>query len=111
MDEIQRGEIWWADLPEPRRSKSGYRRPVLAVQADSFNHSRIQTVIVAVITSNTELADAPGNVLLPASSTGLPRDSVVNVSQLLTLDRGFLTKQAGTLPVRLQSSVDNGLRA
>jgi mRNA-degrading endonuclease toxin of MazEF toxin-antitoxin module len=68
-----------------------YRRPVLVVQADSFNRSRIQTVIIAVITSNTELADAPGNVLLPANSTGLPRDSVVNISQVLTLDRGFLT--------------------
>jgi mRNA interferase MazF len=111
MDEIQRGEIWWADLPEPRRSEPGYRRPVLVVQADSFNHSRIQTVIVAVITSNTDLADAPGNVLLPAAgSTGLPRDSVVNVSQLLTLDRGFLAEQIGALPPRLQGSVDGGLR-
>src|SRR5207249_4676113 len=73
--EIQRGEIWWADLPEPRRSEPGRRRPVLVVQADSFNRSRIQTVIVAVITSNLELADAPGNVLLPARSTGLLRDS------------------------------------
>jgi mRNA interferase MazF len=110
MDEIQRGEIWWADLPEPRRSKPGYRRPVLVVQADSFNRSRIQTAIVAVITSNLELADVPGNVLLPARSTGLPRDSVVNVSQLLTLDRSFLTGHAGTLPPRLQGSVDEALR-
>ena len=110
MDEIQRGEIWWADLAEPRRSEPGYRRPVLVVQADSFNCSRIQTAIVAVITSNLELADAPGNLLLPARSTGLPRDSVVNVSQLLTLDRSFLTEHAGTLPPRLQSSVDDGLR-
>jgi mRNA interferase MazF len=83
---------------------------VLVVQADSFNRSRIQTAIVAVITSNLELADAPGNVLLPARSTGLPRDSVVNVSQLLTLDRSFLTERAGTLPPRLQVSVDEGLR-
>ena len=110
MDEIQRGEIWWADLAAPRRSEPGYRRPVLVVQADPFNRSRIQTVIVAVITGNLELADAPGNVLLPARSTGLPRDSVVNVSQLLTLDRSFLTGHAGTLPPRLQSSVDEGLR-
>ena len=110
MDEIQRGEIWWADLAAPRRSEPGYRRPVLVVQADSFNRSRIQTAIVAVITGNLELADAPGNVLLPARSTGLPRDSVVNVSQLLTLDRSFLTERAGVLPPRLRSSVDEGLR-
>lgn len=110
MDEIQRGEIWWADLPEPRRSEPGYRRPVLVVQADAFNRSRIQTVIVAVITSNTDLADAPGNVLLSAGSTGLVRDSVVNVSQLLTLDRGFLTERVGALPPRLRGSVDGGLR-
>ena len=110
MAEIQRGEIWWADLAEPRGSEPGYRRPVLVVQADPFNRSRIQTAIVAVITGNLELADAPGNVLLPARSTGLPRDSVVNVSQLLTLDRSFLTEHAGTLPTRLQGSVDEGLR-
>jgi mRNA interferase MazF len=110
MDEIRRGEIWWADLAKPRRSEPGYRRPVLVVQADSFNRSRIQTAIVAAITSDLELADMPGNVLLPARSTGLPRDSVVNVSQLLTLDRSFLTERAGTLPPRLQGSVDEGLR-
>jgi mRNA interferase MazF len=110
MEEIQRGEIWWADLAEPRRSEPGYRRPVLVVQADSFNRSRIQTAIVAATTSNLELANAPGNVLVPARSTGLPRDSVVNVSQLLTLDRSFLTECAGTLPPRLQRSVDEGLR-
>lgn len=110
LDAVQRGEIWWADLPAPRRSEPGFRRPVLVVQADSFNRSRIQTVIVAVITSNLELADAPGNVLLPARSSGLPRDSVVNVSQILTLDRGFLTEHAGTLPPLLQGSVDRGLR-
>jgi mRNA interferase MazF len=110
MDDIQRGEIWWADLPEPRRSEPGYRRPVLVIQADSFNHSRIQTVLVAAITSNVDLAAAPGNVVLPARSSGLPRDSVVNVSQVLTLDRSFLTGHAGTLPARLQGAVDAGLR-
>ena len=110
MDDIQRGEIWWADLPEPRRSEPGFRRPVLVVQADSFNRSRIQTVVVAVVTSNLDFADAPGNVVVPARSSGLPRDSVVNVSQVLTLDRGFLTERAGTLPARLQGSVDKGLR-
>jgi mRNA interferase MazF len=110
MGAIQRGEIWWADLSEPRRSEPGYRRPVLVVQADAFNLSRIQTAIVATITSNIQLADAPGNVLLPAYSTGLVRDSVVNVSQLLTLDRSILTELAGTLPGQLQHSVDEGLR-
>ena len=110
VDYLQRGEIWWADLPEPRRSERGFRRPVLVIQADSFNRSRIQTVIVAVITGNLDLAEAPGNVVLPARSSGLPRDSVVNVSQVLTLDRDYLTEHAGTLPARLQGSVDAGLR-
>jgi len=110
INEIQRGDIWWADLAEPRRSEPGYRRPVLVIQADSFNRSRIQTAVVAVMTGNLELAGAPGNVLAPARSTGLPRDSVVNVSQLLTLDRGFLTERAGVLAPRLQRSVDEGLR-
>jgi mRNA interferase MazF len=110
VGDIQRGEIWWADLPASRLSEPVYRRLVLVVQADSFNRSRIQTAIVAVITSNLELADVPGNVLLPARSTGLPRDSVVNVSQLLTLDRSFLTEYAGAFPARLQGSVDEGLR-
>ena len=109
-DAIRRGEIWWADLPEPRRSEPGYRRPVLIVQADLFNRSRIQTVLVAAITSNMELAAAPGNVILPARSSGLPRDSVVNVSQVLALDRSLLSEQAGALPPRLQGIVDLGLR-
>jgi mRNA interferase MazF len=83
---------------------------VLVIQANSFNRSRIQTVIVAVISSNLRLADAPGNVLLPASVSGLPRDSVVNVSQLLTLDRDFLTEAVSKLPGRLMAEVDAGLR-
>ena len=102
MDGVRRGEIWWANLPEPR--------PVLVVQVDSFNRSRIQTVIVAVITTNVDLGGAPGNLVLRAEETGLPRDSVLNVSQLLTLDRGFLTEKAGTLSSRLQHAVDKGLR-
>lgn len=107
---VTRGEIWWADLPEPRRSEPGFRRPVLVIQAGSFNRSCIQTVIVAVISGNLLLAEAPGNVFLPARATGLPRDSVVNVSQLLTLDRLFLSEQVGALPPRLQAAVDAGLR-
>ena len=110
MTEIQRGEIWWADLPEPRRSEPGYMWPVLVVQADEFNGSRIQTVIVAALTGNIALADTPGNVLVPARSAGLARASVVNVSQVLTLDRSFLTEHAGTLPSHLQHAVDEGPR-
>ena len=108
--DIRRGEIWWADLPEPRRSEPGFRRPVLVIQAEAFNASRIQTVVVAVVTSNLALGEAPGNILLPARSSGLPRNSVVNVSQVLTLDREFLTARAGVLPARLRTRVDAGLR-
>ena len=110
MNEISRGEIWWAELAEPRRSEPGYRRPVLVIQADSFNRSRMGTVIVAVITANVTLAEAPGNVWLDASRSGLARDSVVNVSQILTIDRSFLTEQIGALPPGLQRAVDSGLR-
>jgi mRNA interferase MazF len=108
--EITRGEIWWADLPDPRGSEPGFRRPVLVIQANSFNRSRIQTVIVAVISSNLRLADAPGNVLLTARVSGLPKDSVINVSQLLTLDRSSLTEEVGKLPNRQMQDVDTGLR-
>ena len=107
---MTRGEIWWANLAEPRGSEPGYRRPVLVIQADLFNQSRIQTVIVAVITSNLRLAEAPGNVALPAKTSSLPRDSVVNASQLLTLDRSYLTEHITTLPRKLREAVDEGLR-
>lgn len=107
---MTRGEIWWADLPDPRGSEPGFRRPVLVIQSNPFNRSRIQTVIVAVITSNLRLAEAPGNVLLPARISGLPRDSVVNVSQVLTLDRSFLTEEVSKLPNRFLAEVDAGLR-
>ena len=107
---MTRGEIWWADLPEPRGSEPGFRRPVLIIQANSFNRSGINTVIVAVITSNLRLAELPGNVFLPAQKNGLPRDSVVNISQLLTLDRSFLTEEVDKLPNRLMAEVDAGLR-
>ena len=107
---MTRGEVWWADLPDPRGSEPGFRRPVLVIQANSFNRSRIQTVIVAVISSNLRLAEAPGNVLLPSRVSGLPRDSVVNVSQLLTLDRSFLTEEVGKLPSRVLAEIDAGLK-
>lgn len=110
MDELRKGEIWWADMPQPRGSEPGYRRPVLVVQADRLNRSRIRTVLVAPLTTNLDLAEAPGNVLLPARGTGLRRDSVVNISQILTLDRTFLTESVGEIPPRFLAAVDAGLR-
>ncbi|NEQ41791.1 MAG: type II toxin-antitoxin system PemK/MazF family toxin [Okeania sp. SIO3I5] len=107
---MYRGEIWWATLPQPVGSEPGYRRPVLIVQNDGFNRSLIQTVIVVVITSNLDLAEAPGNVLLPKKATGLPRDSVANVSQVITLDKSFLEQRVGFLSEDLQDRVDEGLR-
>jgi len=107
---IRRGEIWWASLPEPTASEPGYRRPVLVVQSDDFNRSRIATIIAVVITSNLKLAQAPGNVLLPSKATGLVRDSVANVSQVITVDKSFLTERVGTLPPYLLEQVEGGLR-
>ena len=107
---IQRGEIWWADLPEPTASEPGFRRPVLVVQSDEFNRSRIATAIVVVITSNLRLTAAPGNVFLPHSATGLSKDSVANISQVLTIDKSFLTEKIGDLPKYLLEQVEIGLR-
>jgi mRNA interferase MazF len=107
---IQRGEIWWADLAEPRGSEPAFRRPVVVIQSDAFNRSRIGTVVVAAITSNLELAGAPGNVRLSRRESKLPRESVVNVSQLLTLDRRFLTERVGRLPAGALAQVEAGLR-
>ena len=106
---IQRGEIWWAELPEPIGSEPGYRRPVIIVQADRFNRSRISTMIAVIVTSNTHLAEAPGNVFLPQRSTGLPKDSAANVSQVITVDKRFLTERAGVLPSKLLRKVEEGL--
>ncbi|HET9098457.1 MAG TPA: type II toxin-antitoxin system PemK/MazF family toxin [Candidatus Saccharimonadales bacterium] len=94
---MKRGQIWWAELPEPSASEPGYKRPVVIIQADEFNVSRLSTVIVATITSNLRLADAPGNFNLTKVESGLPKDSVVNVSQLLTLDKSFLVEEVGQL--------------
>ena len=107
---IKQGEVWWANLPEPEGSMPGYRRPVVVVQSNEFNRSRISTVIVAAITSNVALATAPGNVFLKKRSAGLPRESVINVSQVLTLDKSFLTKKAGHLSKAQQSEIEDGLR-
>ncbi len=108
---MYRGEIWWANLPEPLGSEPGYRRPVVIVQDDVFTQSRISTVIVVIVTANTRLAEAPGNVLLPREATGLPKDSVANVSQIFTIDKRFLVERVGTLPEGLQEDLNEGLRA
>lgn len=102
---MRRGEIWWASLPDPLG-----RRPVLVVQSNSFNTSRIGTAVVALITSNLGLASAPGNVRLAQGDGGIPKASVVNVSQLLTLDRIRLTERLGAISATAQSRVDAGLR-
>ena len=107
---MRRGEIWWASLPSPRGSETAYRRPVVVVQSDPFNRSRIQTVIVAVITSNMRLAEAPGNVRLTRRQSRLPKESVINVSQLLTLDRSYMSERVGRLPRPQVAAVDDGLR-
>ena len=108
--EVRRGEVWWAHLGVPAGAGPGYRRPVLVVQADSFNRSRIQTVVAAAVTSNLSLAEAPGNVLLSRRAGLLPADSVVNVSQIVTLDRGFLQERAGRVAQSVLRRVDDGLR-
>lgn len=107
---IARGEIWWADLRDPVGSAPGYRRPVVIVQNDVFNRSRIATVTVVSLTSNIRLLDGPGNVLVPASASGLPRDSVVNVSQISTIDRDDLAECVCSLTPALMRQVDEGLR-
>ncbi|MEM7479588.1 MAG: type II toxin-antitoxin system PemK/MazF family toxin [Acidobacteriota bacterium] len=107
---IKRGEIWWAALSDPRGSGPGSQRPVLVVQSDEFNRSRIRTVIAVVLTSNLRLAEAPGNLVLPKSATHLSRDSVANVSQLVTIDRSFLAEAVSLLPARWMVRVANGLQ-
>ncbi|PDW01387.1 type II toxin-antitoxin system PemK/MazF family toxin [Candidatus Chloroploca asiatica] len=107
---MQRGDVWWANLPDASGSGPAFRRPVLLVQADAFTRSRIATVIVAVITSNLRLAAAPGNVVLRARESGLPKDSVINVSQLITLDKTELDEQVGQVLPTTLADVDQGLR-
>ena len=94
---IAQGDIWWADLPEARGSRPGFRRPVVVVQGNALNRSRIGTVVCVALTSNLMWASAPGNVLLPSNLTGLPKESVANVSQVVTLDKTDLTERTGTL--------------
>jgi len=107
---IRRGSICWADLGEPQGSQPAKRRPVLVIQADAFNASRLNTTLAAVITSHTGLAAMPGNVFLPAATSGLPKDSVVNVTALVTLNKTDLDTETGHLSPALMSNVDRGLR-
>ncbi len=95
---ISQGEVWWADLGDPAGSEPGFRRPVVIIQGDAFNRSRIATVVCVALRSNLRWAEAPGNVLLTAKATGLPKDSVANVSQIVTLDRESLVERVGVVP-------------
>ncbi|MFL6235786.1 MAG: type II toxin-antitoxin system PemK/MazF family toxin [Thermoanaerobaculia bacterium] len=106
---IGQGEVWWADLGEPTGSGPGYRRPVVVVQCDALNQSRVGTVVCVPLTSNLKWADAPGNLLLGAESTGLAKDSVANVSLIVALDKRQLTECAGKLPRRLLDLVLSGI--
>jgi mRNA interferase MazF len=107
---MKRGEIWWAELASQRGSEPGYRRPVVIVQADAFTRSRIGTVIVVAITSKTGRAAAPGNVRLNRRDSRLSRESVANVSQILTLDRRFLVERVSELSGKAMELIDAGLR-
>jgi len=107
---VQRGELWWGALREPVGSGPGYRRPVVVVEADRFNRSGIQTVVVAAVTSTIGLAEAPGNVPIGRRESGLKKESVVNVSQLLTVDKNLLLERIRTLPSRTMTRIDDGLR-
>lgn len=104
---IAQGEIWWADLAAPSGSEPGFRRPVVVVQSDVLNRSRIQTVICVAVTSNLKWADAPGNVVLEARATGLDRSSVANVTRVVTVDRSALPERVGRISqARLQAIID-----
>lgn len=92
---ISQGEVWWAELPEPTGAGPGFRRPVVIIQGDALNRSRLSTVVCIPLTSNLKWEAAPGNVLLLAKQTGLPKESVANVSQIITLDKQLLTERAG----------------
>ncbi len=107
---IERGTIYWVDLGEQRGSTPAKRRPVAVVSAEAYNRSRLATVVALVITSNTDLAAMPGNVFLPSALSGLPRDSVVNVTAVVTLDKSDLSEGVGVLPMALMHEIDRGLR-
>lgn len=107
---MKRGEIWWASLETPVGSEPGYRRPVVIISSNDFNQSKIQTVIVAAITSNLRLANAPGNFSISKRESGLSRESVINVSQVVTIDKSFLTEKVTTLASKKMLMLDQGLK-
>lgn len=107
---IQRGDIWWVDLGPAQGSRPAKHRPILVVQSNAYNSSRLATVVAVVLTSNTSLAAMPGNVFLPTDVSGLPKDSVVNVTAVVTLDKSELDRAAGRVPTYLLDEVDRGLR-
>jgi len=106
---VEQGETWWANLPEPTGSGPGFRRPVVVVQGDALNRSRIATVVCIPLTSNLTWAEAPGNVILSSKVTGLPKDSVANVSQIIALDRQCLSERVGKLPSKKLALVMSGI--
>ncbi|MCL2245258.1 MAG: type II toxin-antitoxin system PemK/MazF family toxin [Treponema sp.] len=105
-----RGEIWWANLPVPDGSKPGKRRPVLIIQSNEFNRSNINTIICAAITSNTDLASLPGNLLLEKAVSGLDKTSAINFSQITTIDKDDLTEQVSMLPKYILEKIDGCLK-
>jgi mRNA interferase MazF len=107
---MRRGEIWWADFGEPLGSEPGFRRPALIVQADTFNQSRINTIVLVPLSRTLDLAAAPGNVLCCPRDSGLKHPSVVNVSQVSVVDKRRLIEKVGSLPGRLMTQVDEGVR-
>lgn len=107
---FERGDIWWANLPDPNGSEPGFRRPVAVIQSDAFNRSNLRTVVVAAIYSNLRLAEHVGNVLISSADSGLSKDSVVNVSQIATVDGRVLTERVGALNSNIMDEIDEGLR-
>jgi mRNA interferase MazF len=106
---VEQGDVWWADLPAPAGSGPGFRRPVVVIQSNAFNRSRIATVVCVPLTSNLKLGDAPGNVMLSGRATGLPRESVANVSLIIALDRSVLTERVGHLSARSLQLIRTGI--
>lgn len=107
---MKRGQVWWAELDEPKASEPGYRRPVIIIQSDDFNESRINTVVAIALTTNLRLASAPGNVKLPKAKIGLTKESVANVSQVITLDKRYLSEEIGSIDRRTMLEIDEGIR-